>query len=105
MTPAQLQDNVRLSLMVPKGSLYKRPDFGHRLNELSNEVVSESTRRRAEAYAKEALQWMKEVDRAATVDATAVYDENDRLFLHVEVTSRSGSSVVFDRFVGVSDVQ
>lgn len=106
MTTAQLYENVRLSMTVPKGSIYKRPEFGHRFDELSNEeVADESTRRRAETYAREALQWMLDVERGDTVEATAMYDEQDRLFVNVELTGSAGQSVSFSRFVGVSDVQ
>lgn len=105
MTTAQLYENVRLSMTVPKGSLYKRPGFGHRFNELANEVASEGTRRRAETYAKEALQWMLDVERGDTVEAAAIYDDQDRLFVSVELTSGAGQSVSFSRFVEVADVQ
>lgn len=105
MTTAQLYENVRLSMTTPKGSIYKRPDFGHRFDELANEVVSEDVRRRAETYGKEAVQWMLDVDRADTVESSAFYDDHDRLIVRVELQSATGQTVSFSRFVKVSDVQ
>lgn len=105
MTTAQLYENVRLSMTVPKGSLFKKPGFGNRLGELRTETASEDTRRRAETYAKEALQWMLDVGRAETVEASAVYDDHERLVIAVEVVSPAGQNVAFSRFVEVADVQ
>lgn len=105
MTTAQLYENVCLSMTVPKGTLYKRPEFGHRFNELANEVASDGTRRRAEDYAREALAWMLDTGRVQTVDASAAYDDHDRLIVAVEVVSPSGQQVAFSRFVEVADVQ
>lgn len=105
MTTAQLYENVCLSMTIPKGSLYKRPELGHRFAALANEVASDDTRRRAEDYAQEALKWMRDSGRVRTVDASAAYDDHDRLIVAVEVVSPSGQQVAFSRFVEVSDAQ
>ena len=103
MTIEDLKEEIETSLTVAKGSFFKRPEFGHRFKELRNVPASEKTRRMAEQFAVEALQWLITYKHARSVTATATYVSDDRLLLHVEAVLYVGQSVTFERFVEVYD--
>jgi phage gp46-like protein len=105
MTLVQLKEEVELSMTVPKGSLYKRPEFGHRFKELAREVCSDLVVRCARAYALEALQWMIDLGHADSMQAISSDVGAGRIYVSAEVFAKTGSSVSFSRFVEVSDVQ
>lgn len=104
MTNAQLLENVKLSLTIPKGAVYKRPAFGHRFDELTNSEITKNLTIRAEDYAREALRWLMDTGRATTITASAVFDASNRLRVTVEVVSTEGIPVTFSRFVEIADV-
>ena len=103
MNKETLLEEIEMSLTVAKGSFFKRPEFGHRFKELRKVPASEMTRRKAEQFALEALQWLVTYKHARSVTATATYLSDDRLLLHVEAVLYVGKNVTFERFVEVSD--
>lgn len=104
MTSDQIKEEVELSLCIAKGSFYKKPEFGHRFKELARCAASEKTRRRAETYAKETLQWMIDVKHLKSLSCSAIYDEDYRLLVTVECVPYIGKEITFSRFVEVGDV-
>ena len=104
MKTDKIKEELELSLSIAKGSLYKKPEFGHRFKELARVPASENTRSRAETYAKEALQWMLNYKHLRSVEVAATYDHNDRLLVHVECVAYNGDVIEFSRFVEVGDV-
>ncbi len=104
MTLDSIKEEIEMSLTVAKGSFFKRPEFGHRFRELRNARCSESTRRKCEAYALEALQWLIDYKHLRSVTAKAVIVKDGRIELAVEGTTYVGKTVNFKRFVEVSDV-
>lgn len=103
MTFEDVKEEIETSLTVAKGSFFKKPEFGHRFNELRNAPASEQTRHKAEQYALEALQWLVAYKHVRSVTASATYVSDDRLLLHVEAVLYVGQTVTFERFVEVSD--
>ena len=55
MKTDKIKEELELSLSIAKGSLFKKPEFGHRFKELARVSASENTRSQAESFAKEAL--------------------------------------------------
>lgn len=104
MTSDKVKEEVQLSLTVAKGSLYKKPEFGHRFKELARVPASENTRSMAETYACEALQWMLDYKHLRSVTANATYVADDKLQLKVECIAYNGAVIEFKRFVEVGDV-
>ena len=103
MTFDNIREEIEMSLTVVKGNFFKRPEFGHRFRELRNAPASEKTRRKTEQFAIEALQWLIDYKHVRSVTATATYQRDDRLLLHVEAVLYVGETVTFERFVEVSD--
>lgn len=95
-------NNVLLSWIVPQGSLFAAPAFGHRFGELKKAVPRIEAL--AEALGREALQWMLDSGRARSIEVTARRDDTThtrRLVLNARVISGSGRQISFDRFVEV----
>ena len=95
-------NNVYLSLTVRKGSFFANPEFGSRLHLLRKNTAR--TAALAEAYAKEALQWLIDTVKATTIEVTAqrnVLSDPCRLKLLVEVTQSDGQNITFEVFVEV----
>lgn len=103
MTFENVKEEIEMSLTVAKGSFFKKPEFGHRFRELRKAPASEKTRRKTEQFALEALQWLIDYKHVRSVTATATYQRDDRLLLHVEAVLYVGETVTFERFVEVSD--
>lgn len=104
MNTEKIKEEVQLSLGIAKGSLFKKPEFGHRFKKLARVPASENTRSRAETYACEALQWMLDYKHLRSVTADATYKNNDKLLVHVECVAYNGDVIEFSRFVEVGDV-
>lgn len=104
MRTDKIKEELELSLSIAKGSLFKKPEFGHRFKELARVPASENTRSQAESFANEALQWMLDYKHLRSVNAVATYDRNDRLLVHVECVAYNGDVIEFNRFVEVGDV-
>lgn len=104
MIRSQIEEEIRLSLTISKGSFFKRPEFGHRLNELSRAVASETTRNRAEKYARDALQWMIDIKHLRSVEVYASYDRDDRLLINIEAIPFNDKQITFKKYVEVGDV-
>jgi len=90
-----------MSLTVAKGSFFKRPEFGHRFKELRNVPASETTRKKCETYAIDALQWLVEYKHLKSVRASATVVSDDKILLQVECYSYVGEAITFKRFVEV----
>lgn len=71
--------------------------WGSRLWLLSREKALPEVRRRAEAYAREALDWLLEDGVAAEVDATAETRDRDVLWLQVIIQRGDGRRIA-DRY-------
>lgn len=97
-------EEIKMSLTVAKGSFFKRPEFGHRFRELRNARCSETTRKKCEAYAKEALQWLVDYKHLRTLSTTATIVKDGVISVWVEGVLYTGKTVSFKRFVEVSDV-
>lgn len=100
-----LMNNVFLSLMVKRGSFFADPSFGSRLHLLQRAKNTETTKRLAEDYAREALQWMLDTGKVTNIDVRAERDRTVNLYrmkLLVEVTPANGEDpVAFSTFVNV----
>ncbi|MFA6690206.1 MAG: hypothetical protein WCS18_12110 [Sphaerochaetaceae bacterium] len=101
LTKTQTMEEMENSLSIPRGSLWKWPDFGHRFKELKG--CTEETRIRAAAFAKEAIQWMEDLGHITDVSTSAAYDINDetRLLILVSANMPTGEYVQFKRWVEV----
>lgn len=104
MIRSQIEEEIRLSLTISKGSFFKRPEFGHRLNELSRAVASETTRNRAEKYARDAIQWMIDIKHLRSVEVSANYDQDDRLLINIDATTFNNKQITFKKYVEVGNV-
>ncbi|WP_302514168.1 phage GP46 family protein [uncultured Sutterella sp.] len=67
--------------------------IGSRLWLLQREKVTAETIRRAEAYAKEGMQWLLDDRMAARIDVTASRDAADRIALNVICYKPSGDRI------------
>ncbi len=99
-TTNDLLNNIYMSLNMQKGSWWFNQDFGSRLDELNREKDVPSAALKAVTYAKEALQWLVETKRATAVDA-ATSRVKGGLVLTVSITTASGETVTFEKFVPV----
>jgi phage gp46-like protein len=77
---------------------YRRYPLGSRLWLLWREKQTETTRKRAEEYARESLQWMIDSQAARTVVATAAWIARGMLELVIEITPPIGERKLW-RFV------
>jgi phage gp46-like protein len=101
-TAEKIKEEIKNSMTVAKGSFYKRPEFGHRFGELKRAVATEATRRRAEDFAREALEWLVRIGHIAGLAARAVYSADNKLFVTVSATiTATGENIEFSRFVEV----
>ncbi|MBR2095924.1 MAG: phage GP46 family protein [Fibrobacter sp.] len=101
MNKETLLEEIHMSLTVAKGCFFKRPEFGHRFKELRNVPASETTRKKCEAYALEALQWLVEYKHLRSVKANATVVSDDKILLQVECDAYVGETITFKRFVEV----
>ena len=95
-------NNVYLSLAVRKGSFFARPEFGSRLYLLKKNT--QRAERLAEEYAREALLWLLDTDRATAIEIAAQRDRQQdlqRMKLLIEVTQADGRQVSFEYFTEV----
>ncbi len=102
--PEDIRNNVFLSLVVRKGSFFQNPSFGSRLHLLKRAKNTAKTAQLAVEYAKEALQWLLDTDKARKVEVTAERDRTQdlhRLKLLVEVIQANEKRVSFSTFVEV----
>lgn len=74
---------------APQGPL------GSRLWLLAREKTVDATRRRAEAYAREALQWLIADGLAAEVTVTATIVGTDRIDMTIDITLTDGGRQAF----------
>lgn len=103
MTVQEIQEELELSLSIKKGSFFKRPDLGHRFDDLKNELATEQTRLKALKFAEFALKWMVDLGHITDLKAEAIYTKVDRLYLSVSAVALTGDVVGFGRFVEVGD--
>jgi phage gp46-like protein len=99
---ATIFNNVYLSLTVRRGAFFQNPGFGSRLHLLKKNTLRAAAL--AEEYAKEALQWLLDTGKAASITIAARRDADQdlhRLTLWVEVAQKDGQVVVFEHFVEV----
>jgi phage gp46-like protein len=83
-------------LPLPSADDLPTPDFiGSRLWLLAREKQIPETARRAEHYAREALQWMLDDDVAARIDAVATFPRLGWMQLAITIWQGSGS-MTFD---------
>lgn len=78
--------------------------FGSRLWLLHREKQTEETRRRAEGYALEALQWLIDDQIADSVKVAAEWTQMGRLEMQVDILLKSGVPVTYtlDNALGVA---
>ena len=98
-----IANNVWLSLNVRRGTLFAAPRFGHRLHLLKKNTAR--TAALAEAYTREALQWLVDIGRAVSVDVSAERDPvnyPNRMLLRGTVVQADGRRVPFEQFVEVA---
>ena len=100
-----IMNNIYLSLMLRRGSYFADPAFGSRLHLLKRAKDTARTARLAMDYCKEALQWMLDTGRAASVQVYAKRDLSEhtrRLMLLVEgIPPQGGNAVTFTTFIEV----
>jgi len=100
-----LMNNIYLSLKVQQGSFFANTSFGSRLHLLRRAKNTETTKRLAMDYCREALQWLINSGKAITINIYAERDRTQdlhRLKLLVEVTPYSGAEpVAFTTFIEV----
>ncbi|MHB9156271.1 MAG: phage GP46 family protein [Endomicrobiales bacterium] len=102
--PEDIRNNVFLSLAVRRGSFFQNPAFGSRLHLLKRAKNTTKTAQLAVEYAKEALQWLLDTDKARKVEVTTEQDRTQdlhRLKLLVEATQADERKVIFTTFVEV----
>jgi len=96
-----LRNNVLLSLLVRRGTLFVAPEFGSRLHTITK--VSADAPARAQAYCVEATRWIIETGRAReiTVDARIHDENNGRIDIAVMVTKPDGERTAFTTWFAV----
>ncbi|MFH1028478.1 MAG: phage GP46 family protein [Pseudomonadota bacterium] len=103
--PAEtIMNNVYLSLMIERGSLFVNPEFGSRLHLLRRAKNTANTEILAREYCREALQWLLDSGRATDIQIESERDRTQdlhRLKLRVVVTQTNGRAVTFETFVEV----
>jgi len=98
----QILEEIKNSLTIRRGSLWKHPDFGNRHHELKG--VTEKTRRQAEKWDRESLQWMIDLEHLKSVDVSATWGADNRLYVVAECVTATLQPVTFSRWVEVHDV-
>lgn len=76
--------------------------FGSRLWLLAREKQTEETRRRAESYAIEALQWLLDDQIAFAVEVEAEWTQRGRLEMKINITLKTGVTVTYSIGMGVA---
>ncbi|MCX5785660.1 MAG: phage GP46 family protein [Elusimicrobia bacterium] len=99
-TTDTLLNNIFMSLSIPRGSWWFNPEFGSRLHELNREKDVARVAMLAVTYAKEALQWLVDANKASAVDAATSHVKGG-LVLTVTVTTAAGEPVTFEKFIPV----
>ncbi len=99
-TTTTLINNIYLSLAMPIGSWWFDVNFGSRDHELNREKDVALAAKKAEASAREALQWLLDTKRATAVDVVTSR-VNGGLVRTVTVTPAAGDPVVFEKFIPV----
>jgi phage gp46-like protein len=97
-------NNIYLSLMVERGSLFVNPEFGSRLHLLKRAKNTVNKESLAREYCREALKWLLDTGRAMDIQVESERDRKqdlNRLKLRVIVTQSNGRTVTFERFVEV----
>lgn len=100
--PDNIFNNVYLSLAVKRGSFFFNPSFGSRFHLLKKNTAR--AEKLADAYAREALQWLVDTGRASSFDVMVERDmtqDVNRLKMLVEVTDNNGEPVVYTYFIEV----
>jgi phage gp46-like protein len=95
-----LANNVWLSLMVKKGSFFARPSFGSLLWSMQPGKLTPDKPALAEQYAKDALQWLLDLDRVTSV-VTASQQVARGVNLAVSITQANGPTITYALFVPV----
>jgi phage gp46-like protein len=96
-----LLNNIFLSLMVPRGGFFARPEFGSRLHELLRMKNNPASADLARDYCQEALQWLIDCGKVTSFDISVerVPDENPhRLKVQVVATKADLSQVIIETY-------
>ena len=95
------RNNLILSIMIAKGSLFSNPDFGSTHREVKKNIAG------AVDYIKsrlrEAVKWMIDNGRCNSIDIDVQIDENENGRVNIEVIARQtdGRDVPFTTFLRV----
>jgi len=98
----QIVEEIKNSLTIRRGSLWKHPNFGHRFHQLQG--VTEKTRRQAEKWGLEALQWMIDLEHLNSATVAATWGADNRLYVVAECMTATLQPVTFSRWVEVHSV-
>lgn len=96
-----LPNNIFLSLQVPRGGFFARPEFGSRLHELLRMKNNPASSDLARDYCHEALQWLIDCGKVKAFDITVerVPDETPhRLKVRIVATKADLSQVIFETY-------
>jgi phage gp46-like protein len=103
-TDNNLLNNIYLSLMVRRGSWFQNPEFGSRLHLLTRAKNTARTEALAVEYCREALQWIIDLGRAASIGINAERDRTvdlHRLKVAIQAQKADGDRISFTTFIEV----
>ena len=95
-------NNVFLSLMIERGSLFHNRAFGSRLHLLKRHKITPDIVDLATGYVQEALEWLKKSGRTKAITTLVVMDKKKfRLNLSIDVEVGEGNRQSFTIFYSV----
>lgn len=97
-----LEDAIRLSLMVRRGSWWQRPKFGSDLHLIDR--ITTDTPKRAEGMVRRAVAWLVALDRLKDLEVSATVPRSDVLAIAIRAKGIKGQPVSLTQFVPVGVV-
>lgn len=95
-----IENNVSLSLSIPKGSWWYNPNFGHELDSIKKITANLSAD--VETAVKNALQWLIDSGKIKDLSVSTGYDEDaKRVKANISVKDNTGAEFKFTRFIAV----
>lgn len=97
-----IKNNLILSIIIHRGAFFQNPSLGSRLHTLTK--ITADTLQLAEAYIKEAVQWILDTGRATRIGVEVTRDPGDlhRIKIRIEAVQADGREISFVIFYGVA---
>ena len=94
---------VYTSIKVPLGTFFVKPDFGFPYSKIARAKNTPTMQGLVAQYAQQALQWLIDVGKAASIDVATEVDDKDpaRINMKITVYQANQPPVVYNYFVSV----